>query len=266
MATKQLTTTKERVNNIEEEVDCINKKLDRIIEALNLNQPPAGTILQPGNYWEDPIISEGPRILRAQNEPVLFKKPIMYLYNMTGTTVPVTVDFGSIVIPDAIPEIREDGKITFNLDSDSYIDNKYKYLYYEIAYDKPLPKAALSIYISNDKFLSEGLANLARLCGLWSDEIADFVTYWDLELKRSDCKYWKCDILTEKELDPILPITVFPRPEFFIRRYIKFSESDKGQKISSKTSKDIRLTTPMRTGKLRVCEWGGMINESGTIM
>jgi hypothetical protein len=253
MATKQLITTKERVNNIEQEIGCINKRLDELIEILKN--------IQPVSFQDVPR----PSFIQT-NEPLLFKKPIMYLYNMTGVTHQVTVDFGSIVLPDAIPAIRSDGKITFNLDSDSYIDNKYKYLYYEIEYDKPLPKAALTVWVSNDKFLSEGLANLARLCGLWSDEVQDFVTYWDLELKRSDCRFWRCDILTEAELDPILPITVFPKPEFFIRRYIKFSESEKGQKISSKTSKDIRLQTPVRTGSLRVCEWGGCINESGTIM
>ena len=203
-------TTKERVAKLEEEISCINRRLEELIRLFGTKDIPITSIkpnmptvsvLNKVSPGIEPVFDLNPRT-------ALFKKPIMYLYNMTGVTTQVTVDFGSIVIPDAIPEIRADGKISFKLDADSYIDNKYKYLYYEIEYDKPLPKPVLSIVISNDKFLSEGLANLARLCGLWSDEISDFVTYWDLELKRSDAKFWKCDIFTEKELDPILPISM----------------------------------------------------------
>lgn len=261
-------TTKERVANLEEEISCMNKRLDELIKLLTPSYPNKVVSVDKIQFPPMPdwaLESNTPQKITGNVNQVLFKKPIMYLYNMTGTSRQIAVDFGSSKIPDAVPAIRADGKLVFNLDSDGYINNKYKYLYYEIEYDKPLPKGAATIYVSNDKFLSEGLANLARLCGLWSQEITDFVGYWELELKRSDCAFWKCDILTEKELDPIIPITVSPKPEFFIRRYIKFSESDKGQKTSSKVSKDIRIQTPFRSGELRVCEWGGVISDAKVI-
>lgn len=260
--TTQRVTNKDRIARLEDEVGCLNRRIDELISLLR-GQQSAVSVLP---IEVEPVeIPEPPVRITAAGGPALFKKPIMYLYNMTGTSKQVAVNFGSAVIPDAVPAIRDDGKLVFNLDSDGYIDNKYRYLFYEIEYDKPLPKGALTIWISNDKFLQEGLANVAKLCGLWSDEIIDFVNYWDLELKRSDCKYWKCEILTEKELDPIIPIEISPKPDWFIRRYVKFSEDDKGQRISSKTGRDVRISTPPRMGELRVCEWGGMIADSGTI-
>ena len=143
MATKP-TTTKERVSKIEDEIGCINDRMEQLLNLIKMwgvKSEPITSIkpldthieLNSGNGLIPEFNSTYTR--KLEDVPMTFKKPIMYLYNMTGVTVPVTVDFGSMVLSDAIPEIRDDGKITFTLDSDSFINNKYKYLYYEIEYD-----------------------------------------------------------------------------------------------------------------------------------
>lgn len=191
---------------------------------------------------------------------VLFRKPIMYLYNLSGSVMQCTVDFKTTVLVDSVPEVRKDNKIVFNLDSDSYVNSKYRYLYYEIDASEGIPKSSIYTYVRNDKNLYGDLERLAVICGLYGKEAVDFASYWELEVSRYDQPYFKCEILTEAKLDKPFPIEITPQPEYFIRRYIKFMPSEKLGKSQLEG-----LERRARMGGLRVIEWGGVIADEKKI-
>jgi hypothetical protein len=196
------------------------------------------------------------------NDKICVRKPVMYLYNMTGMVQSMAVDFKSNVVIDSIPTIRKDNKLVFNLDADSYINSKYDYLYYEFEIDKEIPRATYYAYVRNDKNLTEDLVKLANMSSLFGRESSDFANYWGLELKRTESKYFKVEIYDEDKLDKLFPIEIYPEPQYILRRYFKFTPCDK----TSKSNIDIlKSKYKSRTGEIRVVEWGGWVNEAKTV-
>lgn len=193
---------------------------------------------------------------------VVVKKPVMYLYNFSGDTLNCNVDFRTNVIVDSVPEIRKDNKIVFALDSDSFINNKYSYLYYEFGLQGNEPKSSSYAFVRNDRNLDTDLERLARMIGLMNNEVTDFVTYWSLELKREETPFWKCEVFDESKLDKLFPLEITPTPNFLVRRYVKFVQADK----LGKGNVTPELFRPKaRTGALRIMEWGGWISGSKTV-
>jgi hypothetical protein len=201
-------------------------------------------------------------MMSNQTTGPLVRKPVMYIYNMSGAVISMTVDFKTNVVVDAVPALRKDNKVMFNLDGDSYINSKYDYLYYEFEITKDIPRATYYAYIRNDFNLLEDLLKLANMSGLFGREASDFATYWNLELKRDACKYYKVEIYDEDKLDKLFPIDVFPQPGFFLRRYFKFTPCDKTSKSNIELLKSKYRS---RTGNIRIAEWGGWISEAKTI-
>jgi hypothetical protein len=192
----------------------------------------------------------------------IIRKPVMYLYNMTGLIQSMAVDFKGNKLADSVPEIRKDNKIVFNLSTDGFINDKYDYLYYEFIIDKDIPRATYYAYVRNDSQLMDDLTKLANMSSLFGREASDFAVYWNLELKRNECKFYKVEIYDEDKLNKLFPIEVYPAPDFFIRRYFKFTPIDKPAKTN------ISLLTDKfksRSGAIRVVEWGGWIDGSESI-
>lgn len=186
---------------------------------------------------------------------LLLRKPIMYFYNMTGISKQFTIDFKNNKIPDSVPEVRKDNKLVFTIEADSSINGKYNYLYYEFEIDKE-PKSTMFTYVRNNKDLYDYLLRLCQAIGLQGQEQIDFACYWDLELKRLDCEYFKCEVFTEDKLDKLFPIEVSPSVDYLIRRYIKFVPCDK----LGKGNIDSNVLRKSRSGSFRACEWGGWIS------
>ncbi len=196
------------------------------------------------------------------DDKIILRKPVMYLYNMSGMVMSMSVDFKTNVIVDSIPLVRKDNKIVFNLDADSYINSKYDYLYYEFEINKEIPRASYYTYVRNDKNLIDDLIKLANMSSLFGRESTDFANYWGLELKRNDCKYFKVEIYDEDKLNKLFPIEIYPEPEFMLRRYFKFVPCDK----TIKSNIDLlKSKYKSRTGNIRVVEWGGFVDQGKKI-
>jgi hypothetical protein len=195
-------------------------------------------------------------------DDLIIRKPVMYLYNMSGMVQSMSVDFKNNKVVDSIPTVRQDNKLVFNLDTDSFINAKYDYLYYEFLIDKEIPRATYYAYVRNDKNLIDDLTKLANMSSMFGRESADFSSYWNMELKRSDTKFYKVEIYDEDKLNKLFPIDVFPEPGYFLRRYFKFSECDKPAKSNISLLQDKYRT---RTGSIRVVEWGGWIEGNTKI-
>jgi hypothetical protein len=58
-----------------------------------------------------------------------------------------------------------------------------------------------------------------------------------------------------------VPLSIYPQPEFFIRRYVKFTPSTTGNKNNTKFGK-VSLPKEHRHGTLRVVEFGVIIDNT----
>lgn len=197
-----------------------------------------------------------------KDDGICVRKPIMYIYNMSGEVQNMSIDFKTCKVLDSVPKIRKDNKLIFSLDTENFINNKYGYLYYEFALDQDITRSNSYVFIRNDRNLSSDLNKLANICSLFGEEARDFVTYWDLELKRSDTPYYKCEIYDEDKLSKLFPMDIDPEPNFLIRRYIKFLPVDK---LGKSNTEALKAKWKSRMGNIRVIEWGGWIDESKSI-
>lgn len=248
----------EELENRVEELEC---SLREVRTALGLDTKVVLQELPLALLPPDGPLNKPKQTLNGGGQ-VLMKKPVMYLYNFTGDTLNCNVDFKTNIIADSVPEIRKDNKLPFALDSDSFINDKYSYLYYEFDITGNEPKSNANTFIRNNKHLDQDLEKLARMVGLVSNEVTDFVTYWSLELKRSDTPFYKCEIFGEDKLEKLFPIDIFPVPDFLVRRYVKFIPVDKMGKGNITVE---QFRPKARTGALRVCEWGGFIAGEGKV-
>jgi len=135
------------------------------------------------------------------------------------------------------------------------IDNKYEYLFYEVALNSPLdlPKEG---WVVKTEELNQWLDKTLSKLGLKEKEIKDFKDYWLKELK--GYPYFKIKVLSQKFLNDNLAIRIKPNPDKMIRVILVFEGIKQEEKITEPIIK-----TPRRKG-FTVVEWGGiLINEEG---
>ena len=192
-------------------------------------------------------------------DDLILREPFMFFDNFTGLNQQVTVDFNDLSVIQSVPTIRPDNKVIFNVDQDGYVDSKYDYFYYEIGLEKTLTKPVSTLYLTNDRNLLSSLENLCLMIGLYSNEYNVFNQFVNFELKKHDTKFWKADIFTEEKLNSEFPISVYPEPDFFIRRYIKFTPSDKNLSKNTKFNKD-SFGNAHRSGLFRCIEVGFLVD------
>jgi len=135
------------------------------------------------------------------------------------------------------------------------IDNKYEYLFYEVALNSSLdlPNEGWVVKI---KELNQWFDKTLPKLGLKEKEIKDFKDYWLKELK--GYPYFKIKVLSEKFLNDNLAIRIKPNPDKMIRVILVFEGIKQEEEITEPIIK-----TPKRKG-FTVVEWGGiLINEEG---
>jgi hypothetical protein len=133
------------------------------------------------------------------------------------------------------------------------IDDKYGYLFYEVALNSvlDLPKEGWVVKTEEiDRWFDKTLPKL----GLKGKEIEDFKEYWLKELR--GYPYFKIKVLSQKFLNENLAIQIKPKPDKMIRVILVFEGIKEEERIAEPIIK-----TPKRKG-FTVVEWGGiLINE-----
>jgi hypothetical protein len=135
------------------------------------------------------------------------------------------------------------------------IDNKYEYLFYEVALNSSLdlPKEG---WVVKTEELNQWFDKTLSKLGLKEKEIKDFKDYWLKELK--GYPYFKIKVLSEKFLNDNLAIRIKPNPDKMIRVILVFEGIKKEERIAKP-----KIKTPKRKG-FTVVEWGGILmNEEG---
>jgi hypothetical protein len=179
------------------------------------------------------------------------KKPALYLYpNKTEKVEVILKPKGQIT--KTIPEYKDKWLVIAN--PNGLIDNKYPYLFYEVALENSidLPKEGWIVKTTDlEKWFD---VNLPKL-GLNEKEIKDFKEYWLGELK--GYPYYKIRLLSEEFLDENIAVKINPRPDTFIRVIFYFE----GTYDSKEKLIEPQIKTHIRKGFTAV-EWGGILGTS----
>ncbi|MGC9331572.1 MAG: hypothetical protein ACP5DZ_06825 [Bacteroidales bacterium] len=139
-------------------------------------------------------------------------KPNIYLYPESTMEIRMSVDFPQGgYITASIPEYNEEWKVT--ADSNSLIDGKYTYLYYE----STQPDAWQKNYgwlIKSDELEDFFVPDLQEL-GFNDHEIDDFTEYWIFRLNQ----YEACLIYpqTKTNMDNLVELNITPAPDQSLR-------------------------------------------------
>ncbi|HBT98755.1 MAG TPA: hypothetical protein DEA57_04690, partial [Sulfurihydrogenibium sp.] len=181
----------------------------------------------------------------------ILKKPALYLYpNKTEKVEVILKPKGQIT--KTIPEYKDKWLVVAN--PNGLIDNKYPYLFYEVALENSvdLPKEGWIVKTTDlEKWFD---VNLPKL-GLNKKEIKDFKEYWLGELK--GYPYYKIRLLSEEFLDENIAVKINPKPDTFIRVIFYFE----GTYDSKEKLIEPQIKTPIRKGFTAV-EWGGILETS----
>jgi hypothetical protein len=193
-------------------------------------------------------------LLKVKEHPYpthILKKPALYLYpNKTKKVEVILKPKGQIT--KTIPEYKDKWLVVAN--PNGLIDNKYPYLFYEVALENSvdLPKEGWIVKTTDlEKWFD---VNLPKL-GLNEKEIKDFKEYWLDELK--GYPYYKIRLLSEEFLDENIAVKINPKPDTFIRVIFYFE----GTYYGKEKLIEPQIKTPIRKGFTTV-EWGGILETS----
>jgi hypothetical protein len=181
----------------------------------------------------------------------IVKKPALYLYpNKTKKVEVILKPKGQII--KTIPEYKDKWSVIAN--PDGLIDNKYPYLFYEVALEN-------SVNLPKDGWIVKTIdlgnwfdINLPKL-GLNKKEIKDFKEYWLGELK--GYPYYKIRLLSKEFLNENIAVKINPKADTFIRVIFYFE----GTYDSKEKLIEPQIKTPTRKG-FTVVEWGGILKTS----
>lgn len=184
-------------------------------------------------------------------------KPVVYLYPESKTTINVKVkpQQGKITLSD--PPYPKDGW-TVEADENSKISYKnttYPYLYFETevaGYE--IPKEG---FVYKNENIGEKLRTLVEKLGLRGREADEFIEYWVDRFKKDvNSDYIFTAVISQKEIDRVVPLEITPKPQTQIRVRLYFKGVEYGYSPKAPVLSD---TIPARIGFTMV-EWGGILD------
>lgn len=180
-------------------------------------------------------------------EPILVKKPAVYLYPAETMSVDVKVKVnGKLTLTE--PLYGNGWSVTAT--PNGLIDNKYDYLFYEAElYKIELPDEGWVVAFEEiENWFDEYLPQM----GLNSKEKEQFKEYWLKDLRKAN--YYEIKLLGDKFLSANMDLIISPKPETILRLNFYFRPLDTRHELKAPEIKKVE-----RKG-FTVIEWGG-INE-----
>lgn len=182
-------------------------------------------------------------------------KPAIYLYPQEKTDVnvkiapkgPLTLTIPKYLSSGWNVTAYPDGKITDQTQS-------FDYLYYETQIPDTLLSSQNSGYVVSYTNIEQKLRTLLPQLGLLTKESDQFIDYWLKALPKSP--YYLIDVVPQKTLDEIAPLSISPKPDTIIRVTLSFAPLTSPISPTPPTLSQM----PKRTG-FTVVEWGGLFKK-----
>lgn len=258
---RELTLSKPIIWSIDHKVDTVNIGDDHEFQSM-IN---AGThvfeFFYSRNYEEiftSPIEFEAGFTyvyqlhFKRSDEPILVRKPVIYVYPESPTEVTLIVKptgemtFTYPALPTSGWQFKADpdGKLHFG-------DQTYRYLFWESSQSSPMVNLHNGSLIHRSNivaFLEKSLTEM----GLSSEEKADFITYWAPQMMEFNSYFIQFQF--NDNCDKYAKLDIFPKPDKINRVYMIF----KGFEVITDNLIFIpqEITKFDRTG-FDVLEWGG---------
>lgn len=206
-------------------------------------------------------------------------KPVIYLYPLKPTEVSISFDkpvifdndipkynngwnvlaYPDSTITDLQPQSTDCNQINSEMFGSEYtkdacLKNSYPYIYWSgqsLGGDYPTISDGWIVARDRlDSFLNEKLTEI----GLNSKEKADMLSYWLVEMKNKNAPYYKISFLQSKDMNKIIPMTIYPKPDTLFRIFLDWLPLNKKPPFNIQPQ---YLDKVNRTG-FTVVEWGGL--------
>lgn len=252
------TETIEKVNEVEANKE---KEVDSQTNSQTTNTPTENQKVNPENNQEIPETpqtenknnSKPVKPVSPKNEPILIKKPVIYLYPQEKQNVKVQLNYQGEIIadfPNYDKQIKgwfvtayPDGKIINHKDN-----NEYSYLFWEGKPEKPINWDLSEGFIVKGEDIKEFLQSKLAQIGLTPKEYNEFIVYWFPLMQ--DNKYNLIHFAGEQYTN-IAPLAITPKPDSTLRVFMVYKPLEESIEI-----KEQKLETFNRKG-FSVIEWGG---------
>lgn len=185
-----------------------------------------------------------------RSRPVLYKKPIIYLYPESPTDVTVKLlkkDDITCSYPKYTDGWNVHAEVNGNLTDLSTGRSLYS-LYYESS-SKPGNTVQNVGFVVEGEKSAEFLEEKLKTLGLKEREAEEFIIYWLPQLEANKYNYIR--FASKEEIDKIMPLDIQPKPDSVIRVLMVFKRLNKPIDVEEQ-----QLTSPERNG-FTVVEWGG---------
>ncbi len=180
-------------------------------------------------------------------------KPVIYLYPTTTTNVSVSVG-AQITKSDPFYGTHGWQNVTTHPDGSlTYQGKYYPSLFWE-GYGYGFYPQINSGAIVPTKDASTTVRAQLSAQGLTTNEINDFMTFWQPKLQSITQPYVRLSWLGTTEMNRLAPLHINPAPQTLIRVFLDFQGLDKPYGLPAQ-----HFSTPTRNGFTAV-EWGGLLH------
>ena len=186
---------------------------------------------------------------RSNTEPVIMKKPVIYVYGKQKENVNIKLDLkGEFLF--TYPNYSNGWNFTSNPDGTIEInDKKYHYLFWDAKIN--IEPASLNLnegFVVDKKDLVSFFENKLQLMGLNSQETEDFITYWCPIMQINEKNF--VHFMFNQEYNKYAAMSIDPKPDHLFRVNMLWS------KANDVPIKEQKLESFKRSG-FTIVEWGG---------
>jgi len=190
--------------------------------------------------------------LGIMEPPIIFYKPVIYLYPERPTEINVTLQTHGAHLIESIPDYGEGWRVLAQPDG-KLIDlaggGEYPYLFWEAALDAPWPRPEEGFIIAREDlagFLDEKL----RFLGLNDAETGEFIEFWLPKLARNA---YSLIHFSGADYGERFPLEISPSPDSLLRVFMVARAARGNERVAPQTLQ------PFERRGFAAVEWGGTI-------